>query len=216
MSASPPDHESPPNGDSPGAHHFFTLIDAIRSAGKCEAWMMAGCDADPYMPPNPWDPWGICLVCKRLPTSRHCSRCGRDRVCCKSCEDYMLLANKPHEDITAHVRLCAHRYETTADIIVAAVTGDEVPTHPQATEDYGFNRCPEPFDRIRLFTLYCNLVGTLGVTSQELNAWMQDGTLYECIDAKIHAKPLEFSPQICAWFAQKKVIFERPTADPKA
>ncbi|KAJ0308090.1 hypothetical protein Brms1b_009706 [Colletotrichum noveboracense] len=221
--ASPPNRESLPEGEyplifhPPGAHHFFRLIDAIRSAGTCEAWTMPDCEAEPYKSPDPLGTWGICIVCKRLPTSRKCSKCGQDWVCCRSCEKYMRLglADKPHEEMTAHVRLCDNRNETTAEIIVEDVTRGRMLTHPQAREDYGFSRCPELSDRVRLFTLYHDLVKNQSVTSEELNVWMLEDTLYESIGDKIHARPQDFSPEIRDWFAENRVIFERPAAGPE-
>lgn len=167
---------------------------------------------DPYEEPDPNEDSGICIVCKKRPTSRKCAACGNDWVCCKACEMYMIEGIGNHEGIIAHMTDCNKRPKTTADIILDALAEDLLPTDKQANSDYVFDRCnPVWLSNAKsiLLTLYHHLMIGLNVTPRELDIWMKEGKLYERIDAKIEARPEKFDSRTILWFKMNKTVFEK-------
>ncbi|KAF6818666.1 hypothetical protein CPLU01_13243 [Colletotrichum plurivorum] len=199
---------------------FFSLIQKMKEIQESDprgTWMIyEDDDYDPYEAPSPTDDWGICIVCRTLLTSRKCTTCGNDWVCCKSCEVYMTDTDghgteiQDRDTITAHLTACENRPKTTADRLALSVRSITLPTDSDAQDDYGFHRCNDEFfprDRFILLTLYYNLIVDLRVTPHELDMWMKKHELYKRIDAKIRARPHKFAPETVRWFAENEAVF---------
>ncbi|KAK2038742.1 hypothetical protein LZ31DRAFT_608015 [Colletotrichum somersetense] len=191
------------------------LEQEFENVGVCEAWTMGDdlarkCVHDPYETPNPTDDQGTCIVCKRRPTSRKCASCGNDWICYKSCEEYMDL-NESNADAGMHRIACQNRPKKTADILLAAIALDELPTDYHAEDDCGLSRCRNTRDPCQLFTLYHDLVVNMYVTPFELDVWMKENKLYKRIGAKIAARPeaIDRSARSCS--AKNGAIFDKPT-----
>ncbi|KAF6792634.1 hypothetical protein CMUS01_16149 [Colletotrichum musicola] len=140
-------------------------------------------------------------------TTRRCSHCGGAPFCGKTCERKMPLS---------HLLKCNMRQVTSADYLDADVRVDELPTDPQARQDYLFDRCRNKNEESQLFGVFLGLLKyhPKHVTREELHQWRSnpDGNPY--LVAKIVEKfeelPSKSRGGYFPWFLGHRTRFELP------
>lgn len=67
--------------------------------------------------------------------------------------------------------------ENTAEILERAIDNDTIPTDPLTREHFGFSKCNNTGDEMKLGGLYEGLLSYLGVTAKQLHEWQRDNKL---------------------------------------